>query len=505
MRHVKKFVSILLALTMVFVMSTIVFATGTGEKTEDNTGDPKIGSITINNAIVGSEYKVYKILDIEGYNNSTNLYTYKVTDNWINFFESDKAKQYVDVDTTNGSVTWKEGTKEAEFAEIAKTYITDNSIQPSYSAVTATGKTVVFDNLALGYYLIDSSKGTICTLHNVTGAVELSDKNVETTNVKTVEENSTGNYGENNDANVGDTVKFKSTINVQNSASSYVFHDKMSDGLTFDANSVKIKKYTGGTELDVSADQYAVRTSNLGHTSDSECTFHIIFEEDFVQSLKIGDKIEITYEATLNDKAVVRGEGNTNTSYLVYDDKSTAKDTTRTYSWGFSIFKYTKGTGSVEIPLADAEFILYKEINGSKKYAVMNDTDSSKFSKWVDDEQDATKFTSNADGSRITINGLDAGTYFLEETKAPEGYNPLRVPVKVIIGQISDGNKGGKVYLDENNDPLENNTVKIENKKGNEMPGTGGIGTTIFYVLGAVLVIGAAVLLVVRRRMSAEK
>jgi len=399
------------------------------------------------------------------------------------------------VDTATGSVTWKFGTEEAKFAELAKNYIIDNNIQDSYPAEIAIDRRVVFENLDLGYYLIDSSEGAICTLHNVTGTVELSDKSVETTNVKTVKENSENEYGEKNDADIGDTVEFKSTINVQNSASSYIFHDKMSDGLTFDDSSVQIKKYSAdptATAENVQESDYKVET-----VLADGCTFHIDFTTPFVESLEIGDKIEITYTATLNEKAVVRGEGNTNTSYLMYDNNPTAKSTTTTYSWGFNIFKYTKGDGNVKTPLENAKFKLYKESSGDK-YAKMDDNDPSKFSNWVT-EQDATEFTSDADGN-ITINGLDSGTYFLKETEAPTDYSLLQVPVKVVIGT------DGKVYLNENtNTPQADNTVNIENKKGNEMPGTGGIGTTIFYVLGAVLVIGAAVLLVVRRRMSAEK
>lgn len=480
MKRAKKFASLLLALVMVFGLAITASAEG------------ETGSITIEDAVVGQTYTIYQILDLESYNASAKAYAYKATTAWNTFINSDAIKgTYVEVDA-QGYVTWKDGADAAAFAKAAQKYAKENSIT-NQGSETATTTTVSFNGLDLGYYLVDTTLGTLCSLDTTNPNVVMEEKNEVPTNVKTVEEDSTGKYGEKNDADIGQTVNFKSTITAQAGAENYVFHDTMSAGLT----------YTGVTGITlngtaVDASNYTVVTEGL----TDGCTFEVRFTQAFCDTLKANDQIVISYTATLNENAKVGLEGNLNKSKLSYGDSSNTKttpgSTTTTYTWDLDVLKYANGDESKV--LQDAKFVLLnKEKN--KVATIVN----GKLTGWVAVPaagQDGTitwpantVLTTNANG-KIEIDGLDADTYYLREVEAPAGYNKLANDVEVIIT--------GATTVEEK---LTYTTVvaKINNQSGTELPSTGGIGTTIFYVVGGILVVGAVVLLVTKKRMNSEK
>ena len=495
MKHAKKFASLLLALVMVFALATTAFAEG------------ETGSITINDAVVGQTYTIYQILDLESYNTTSNAYSYKATTAWNTFINSDAIKgTYVEVDA-QGYVTWKTGADAAAFAKAAQKYAKDNSIA-NQGSVTAATTTVSFTGLDLGYYLVDTTLGTLCALDTTNPNVVMEEKNEVPTNVKTVEEDSTGNYGEKNDADIGQTVNFKSTITAQAGAENYVFHDVMSAGLTYTGvSSITLN----GTTVDAS--NYTVTAP----AADGD-TFDVTFTQAFCDTLKANDQIVISYTATLNENAVIAGAGNPNESKLSYGDKGDGSHTpsgttppskTVTYTWDVDVFKYTnKTTGegesatTKEVALAGATFTLSKNANGTNPIALVrlkdsedNDTNTYRVAK--DGETGTvTEITTDATG-KFTIQGLDADTYYLTETVAPAGYNKLSAPVTITIGAngVVNGTTEAPQGVDE---------VKILNQSGTELPSTGGMGTTIFYVLGSVLVLGAVVLLVTKKRMSTK-
>ena len=257
MRNAKRLASLLLALVLVFALAVPAFAEG------------ETGSITINDAVVGQTYTIYQILDLESYNTSANAYAYKATTAWNTFINSDAIKgTYVEVDA-QGYVTWKTGADAAAFAKAAQKYAKDNSIA-NQGSVTATTTTVSFTGLDLGYYLIDTTLGTLCSLDTTNPDVVMEEKNEVPTNVKTVEEDSTHNYGEKNDADIGQTVNFNSTITAQAGAENYVFHDTMSTGLT----------YTGVTGITLNGT--AVDASNYTVTSPSYDGY--TFDVNFTQA-----------------------------------------------------------------------------------------------------------------------------------------------------------------------------------------------------------------------------
>lgn len=470
----KKILSIALVLIL---MLTVAFAAG------------ETGSITINDAVVGQTYTIYQILDLESYNASANAYAYKATTAWSTFINSDAIKgTYVEVDA-QGYVTWKDGADAAAFAKAAQEYAKKNSIA-NQGSVTAT-TTVSFTGLDLGYYLVDSTLGTLCSLDTTNPNVVMQEKNEVPTNVKTVQEDSTNNYGDKNDADIGQTVNFKSTITAQAGAENYVFHDKMSAGLT----------YTGVTGITlngtaVDASNYTVVTTGL----TDGCTFEVRFTQAFCDTLKANDQIVISYTATLNENAVIAGDGNPNTSKVSYGDSSNTKYTpdsqTKTYTWDVDVFKYTMD-GETETALAGATFTLSKNADGSNPIALVSEGNNVYRVAKTGETGTVTEITTDATG-KFTIKGLDADTYYLTETQAPAGYNKLAGPVTIVIGE--NGVVNGTTEATQGVD-----VVKVLNQSGTELPSTGGIGTTIFYVIGAALVIGAIVVLIAKKRAGSEK
>lgn len=446
------------------------------------------GSITIDNATVGQTYSVYQILYLEGYNATSNAYSYKANSAWESWLEGQTA--YVSIDE-QGYVTWVEGASAADFAKAAQAYAKESGITSDPAAVTATSTTVSFTDLKLGYYLVDSTLGTLCSLNTTNPNVTVKEKNAVPTNGKTVEEDSNSNYGSSNDADLGQTVNFKSTIIAQAGAENYVFHDTMSAGLT----------YTGVTGVTlngapVNASNYtvAVKGSTVAPTDD--CTFEVRFTQGFCDTLKANDQIVISYSATLNENAVVGGGGNSNESKLSYGDEgktTTAPSETKTYTWDFDVFKFAMD-GKNEKALSGATFTLSKNADGSDPIALVSEGSNVYRVAMTGDTNTITEITTDATGT-FTIKGLDSDTYYLTETQNPAGYNKLSDPVIVVIGENGSVSVDGKVVSE----------VKVENKSGSELPSTGGMGVAVLYIAGGMLIVAAALGLVIMRRNASRK
>ena len=482
----KKFVSVLLALAMTLALSVSALA---ASGTNDNSG-----TITIDNAVVDQTYTIYQILKLESYNEDSKAYSYKATSEWDAFIKGTGIKDvYVEVDS-QGYVTWKTGASAADFAALAQAYAKANNSITNQGSKKADSTTVEFTGLNLGYYLVDSTLGSLCSLDTTNPAVTIKEKNAEPTNEKKVEEDATKNYGKVNDADIGQTVNFQSTITAQPGAENYVFEDTMSAGLTYGKDAKVYTDEAMTKELD--AKYYTVNNNPGGGK-----TFTITFNQDYLNTITAATKLYVKYSATLNENAVVGLPGNTNTSKLTYGDKNhtttTPDSTTTTYTWDLDVLKYANGNKNDV--LEKAQFVLLNK-DKNKVATVVN----GKLTGWVDVPvagEDGTitwpenaVLTTNAQG-KIEIDGLDADTYYLREVKAPAGYNILKDDVEV---KITGATKS--------DDTLTYTTVvaEVENKSGTELPSTGGMGTTIFYVLGGVLMAGAFVLLVVRKRMRTE-
>lgn len=470
----KKTMALLLALIMVFALAVPAMAAGEG-------------SITINNAVVGQTYTIYRVFDLESYNAQTNAYAYKINNTWKAFAQTADAKAYIDLDDQS-YVTWVgEATdaRAAEFARLALAYAKEHEIA-KVGSEKADADTVTFTGLPLGYYLIDTTTGTLCALNTTNPTVNVEEKNTEPTVDKEVKENSTNQFGKNNDANIGDTIEFRATITAGKGAENYVLHDKMSEGLEFNKDSVNVT-LNGAT---VAADKYTV----VANPSDG-CTFDVQFAKKFCESLNTGDNVVVTYTATLTEDAVV-ADPNKNETHISYGENGDLKSQpseTKTYTWKVDILKYT---GKNKTPLADAEFKLQR-VSDEKWATVAN----GKITGWVAEETEATTLKSDANGM-ITIKGLDSGAYLLHETKAPAGYNKLKDPVAFTITANLSVGSSTLTYTGKTA-PI--SQIEVENLTGSALPSTGGIGTTIFYVVGGLLMLGAVVVLVTRKKVHASK
>lgn len=478
MKLMKKLTALLLTLVMVLGMGSVVHASEATTVT---------GKITINNAIDGQTYSIYRILELESYTKGGN-HAYKATASWKEFFKTGAGKDYLTIDESGvvTSSTNLTAEKAAAFAKAALAYAKDdtNTIRDD-GTDTANGTTVTFDSLPLGYYLVDSSTGALCSLNTTAPEVKIQEKNGVPSVTKTVDNVNA------NTANIGQTVTFTTTITAKPGAENYVLHDKMTEGLTFDGT-VTVKK---GTDT-LGEAEYTLKTTGF----KDGCTFEIEFAQTFCNTLTAEATITVTYTAKLNEKAVIAEDGNTNTTWLNYGDNSeTTKATTTTKTFALPVYKFTKGTTNTPAALPGVKFTLSENENGTDpiklvKIADATDGDSNSADVYRHAKEretsTVTEVTTPTTG-RFTIQGLKAGTYYLTETATVTGYNKLTAPVTVVIGEDGKVTVGG----------TETQTVEIENKTGSLLPSTGGRGTMAFYIVGALLVLGSGVVLITKKRM----
>lgn len=477
MKHTKKIASLLLALVMVFALATTAFAAGTN-------------SITVNGAQKGETYEIYKMLDLI-VNEDQTAYSYTVNSNWTNFFTNSGAgAAYVDIDT-QGYVTWKEGKDTASdmetFAKDAAAFASANGLTSVVDAITPTDDgAIIFANLDSGYYLITSTNGTLAMVDTTPKkpAATVNEKNPDHTLDKRVQEDSTQAWGKENSAQIGDIVYFQVTITLHKGAKDVVMHDKMEDGLDFNAFAgVEIDGLTGGEEFTVEVDD-----------EEDDCDFEIHFTQAYLDSLTGDTNLTVTYEAVLNENANITA-GEKNDAKLTWGDASNTEwSETVTKTYQFQVLKYD-ANDETRAPLAGATFQL-KDADGNvvylkdtspagepgTEYTVVPSPDDTGIDTF-DLDVAVDRFTTVSD-SEITIKGVDLDEYTLVEIEAPAGYNKL------------DQNKEFTVTADQTV------VVEIPNNSGTELPSTGGIGTTIFYIFGSILVVGAAVLLITKKRMS---
>ena len=477
MKHMKRFVALFAALALVLAMAVPAFA-DTAETT---------GSITINNAVKDTTYTAYKIFDLDYVDATATTkasYAYKADAKWKAFVTGSGAgAAYVDYNEKTGAVTAKDTFTEEQapaFAKAALAYAKGNSEITGVKATADAGGKVEFTGLALGYYVVDTPMGALCVLDSTDPSVTVDEKNEVPSVEKKVKAGSS--YETTNTAKIGDTVEFKTEINVKKGAANYVLHDKMDAGLTLDSASIKVT--VDGADVTADATKCTIKTTGM---TDTGCTFEIVFADTYVAGL--ADKnIVVTYNATLNSNAVVAGTGNKNDTYLKYgNDNSTTHGMTTTYTYEFDVVK----TNEEKQLLEGAVFSLYASEEAPTPMNLVAGSTGVYRLPTKDDTATVTTFTAG----KVTIQGLANGTYYLEEITAPKGYNKLDHRVMITIN-----NTDLKATTTENT--YTDGGVQVINNAGTTLPSTGGMGTTVFYVLGAVLVLGAVVLLVTKKRME---
>ena len=286
------------------------------------------------------------------------------------------------------------------------------------TAETATGDTVNFSGLDLGYYLVDSSLGALCGLNTTNPNATIKEKN-EKPEIKKEVQTSTGDWGDKNNAKIGDTVEYKVEITVADGAQTYTVTDTMSTGLTFNSGSLKVA--ANGTTA--AASDYTLTPTENGFTLE--------LHESYVSNLTKGTIIMVTYNATLNKNAVIDGDGNTNEVKLGYGNhQNTVPSKVTTKSYQFDLVKVDGTTNKLldgaEFELADGETKLsfVKDANGNYRVATTGEK--------------GTTTTITVKNGKVNIYGLAGKTYTLTETKAPDGYNKLVTPETV---NLTDGSK----------------------------------------------------------------
>lgn len=484
----KKTFSFVLALAMVFAISTAALA-----------ASPAVGSITITNPTKDATYNVYRILDLYASADYSAI-TYKANAAWKTFVESNEIKgAYLNTDA-QGYVTWVEDADVKAFAAAAITYAKDsqNSITATATKTASNTDPLTINNLELGYYLVDSSLGALCALDTTTPNANVTEKNEAPTVTKEVKEDSTGAWGENNDADINQVVEFKATVsNVDYRLETLTLRDKMSEGLTFDPDSVKV--YLNTEDNPVDAANYELVTENT-----DGYTFKVNFKPAFLATINEKSTIIVTYSATLNENAVVGQPGNPNEVDITYGDNNSFQseiDKTVTYTWKVDVFKFHKAgeAGTIEA-LAGAKFVLKNEEDKFATWTAGTDGDY-QFKAWAESADESSILVSPANGY-IHMTGLDSGTYTLTETEAPAGYNKLASDITIKInndGTVEGGQKDPAAET-----PGVGIVIPVENKTGAEMPSTGALGTAIFTAVGAILMIGTAMIIVARKKVASE-
>lgn len=493
MKLIKKIVVIMFAFMMVVSMSCNVKA---DEGTTPTTGET--GTITIDKAIDGQTYTIYKLLDLESYDEPNNHYSYRPATEWKNFFETTEAKNFITIDE-NGCANWVKGADQVAFAQKALAYAKDKT-----HPITGTSKdkekgvALTFENLSLGYYLVDSSVGALCSLNTTNPTVTIEEKNDVPTVEKKVSNEQEGTFDKSTFANIGDRVYFSSEITVKDGAENYVLHDKMDSGLTLDVNSIEVKLSDKALVKDT---DYQVITNVTDELENSKCTFHIAFKDEFYNKAKLNDKVTVTYFAVLNQNAFVGQDhdhdGNKNRTWLGYgDSKITVESKVNVFTLKLPVYKYTikdsKKTG-----LKNAKFMLYNSKNAIINLVKPNETEEV-YRKALVTEASTIQEITTTDTGKFEIQGLAPGTYYLKETEAPKGYNKLAQKITIIIDNNNLLTVNGKNTID--NGVI--TEVGVENKSGTVLPSTGGAGTTMIYLIGGALVLGSGVVLATKRRVK---
>ena len=440
-----------------------------------------------------------------------------VTDANVN----DKANEYV------SKLTGKEKDLSA-FAAKASNWAQTNNITPdatatvSKNAVTDGKYTATFTNLDYGYYVVavpgatvadtNSQYAALVRVHSTSVDAEI--KGALPTVDKKVQVNGTGKDA--TDAKIGDTLTFTltSTIPDMSAYNTYTFNfkDTLSKGLTFgQVTSVKV----GDTTLTKDTD-YTVTTA----PADSGKTLLTVAMKDFKtkQQANAGKKITVTYTATLNKDAVVGGAGNVNSATIQYSNNPSTNGTgesepskVRVFTYGFTVDKYTgKNYDDTATRLAGAEFTLAHKGGTAISFVKVADsaTQNAVYRVAKADEAGATTTITTPANGKVEFRGLENGEYTLTETKAPAGYNKLASAIGVKVDGQNNGTDttNATVTITYNNDngndynqTASNGVIPVQNKSGAILPGTGGMGTIAFTVIG-VLVIALGVAWTLKRK-----
>ena len=501
MKHARKLTSLLLALVMVFALAVTAFA-------QDVAGTDGTGSITISNAAKGETYTIYKLFNAtvhEDEDGNSIAYTGTVPESLNTYFTADE----------NGYISATPAAKQGEnMSDGLKTALKAwTKTATETASAESDGSALNFKGLAYGYYVVTTSQGDqLISVDSTMPDVTIFDKNSS----KPTELSKTASE---HNVSIGDTVTYTVRFKTSNydgagtdakKIVSYTIEDTLPDFLSsVNVTSIIVDKdgdsTTPGDQVDVTA-QFTNKKIVIDWYDEANNQF--LYDN--------GATVTITYTAVVTDKATIDGAGNTNKVTVTWTttggdapgpDKVETDETIFTYAIAL---KKVNNKGKA-LPDAVFQFPFYVKSTADTKDGAYI------YAGTTAGEGLTNQITTPASGV-IVVKGVKSGSYEITEFKAPDGYNKLASPVTVQAVKTSNTSTHTTVYLDEDGKVVDENTKVIEvkvdidtiaatavvvlNKAGTELPSTGGMGTTIFYVLGAVLVVGAGVLLVTKKRMS---
>lgn len=496
MKHARKLASLLLALVMVFALATTAFA-------QDVTGTAGNGSITISNAAKGETYAIYKLFDATVSADNTSIaYTGTIPASLDAYFTADDNGYISATGAAKDGENMSDGLKAALQVWVA------GATKTAYA--TSDGSALNFKGLEYGYYVVTTTQGNqaISVDSTMPNAI-IVDKNSSSPSNLTKTASS-------NDVFIGDTVTYTVSFKTSNydgagteakEIVSYTIEDTLPEFLS----DVKV------TSISVDNDTIKDQTGATPQFNNDKKIVIKWYDKANNQFLyDNGATVTITYTAVVTDKAAIDGTGNTNKVTVTWTTKDGEPPVPGKLEQEETIYTYAIALKKVSdngrnLPGAVFQFQFYVESTP--------DTDGAYIYAGTTAGNGLTNQITTLNDGVIVVKGVKAGQYEITEVTAPAGYNKLTAPVTVEAVKTGNTSTHTTVYLDENGNITKTETdkkteVKVDiekiaassvvvvNKAGTELPSTGGMGTTVFYVLGAVLVLGAVVLLVTKKRMS---
>ena len=487
-KNIKRFFLGLLTFVLSICMITVVSA--------DNGG-----SIIVNGTKEGKTYEIYKIFDLTY--SGTNV-SYTIDSDWESFFNGPGASYISDTEIeglnqiTVGSSTKYINITNDNIEEFTKDALTFAMIlEGNDGSMVSEGESLTFENLHLGYYLvypqgatdITEGNGSICSITSTMKTATVNIKALYPTIEKEVKQSN---------AQVGEMVLFTITGQVPDTTGftsyTYKIEDTMTEGLKLDSENTKFTVKFGEDTINVDPTY-----QGNGFT----LTFNMVEYQEYV-----GKTITVTYEVLVTEEAVNSSTTN-NSVTLTYSNNPKTDTTTTTppievpvYSSEINIIKVD--AKNEETKLEGASFVV-QNIDGEYYQAVdvngivitnTNKTENVALVKWVKNQEEATLLITETDGT-VTFEGVRNGTYYLVELEAPDGYNKLTGPVTVKVGYDSADGTNLKPEAVSHNEIIKNNS-------GTVLPQTGGTGTTLFIIIGSLLMIIPTILLITNKRMSKE-
>lgn len=499
MKHARKLTSLLLALVMVFALAVTVAADGT-------TGTTGTGSITISNAAKGETYTIYKLFDATVNKDGSSIaYTGEIPESLKTYFTADK----------NGYISATEKAKDGEnMSEGLKKALKDWTADATAVATAESdGSALNFKELAYGYYVVTTTQGNqVISVDSTMPDVTIVDKNSSTPE-------GLRKTASSNDVSIGDEVTYTVRFETSNyygagTEAKKIVSYTIEDTLPAFLSNVNV------TSIIVDNDGDSTTTKDQADVTAQFVDKKIVIDwYDEANSKFLHDNgatVTITYTAVVTEKAHIDGNGNTNKVTVTWTTEGGEPPVPGKLETKETIFTYAIALKKVDnkgeaLPGAVFEFPFYVK-------STADATDGAYIYAGTNPGEDLTNQITTPENGVIVVKGVKSGDYEITEFKAPAGYNKLTAPVTVEAVKTGETSTHTTVYLDKDGnkvnesakvfevkvdiDTIAATAVVVVNKAGTELPSTGGMGTTIFYVLGAVLVVGAGVLLVTKKRMS---